>query len=641
MEDSLGRSLFVTAKDLKVSPGRPVKLDAKFSPPLQSHAVDSTGSSNSPRTPEATKGFSAWAPPPPVQSIVGSPDGSSAKPREISLGSHDFADDKPFSIIPNQVEVDELKTHKMFERRVSETSEASESSRISGGSKLSPKSGGGGGGRRASTVSEVSLTSGGSDAKKIAVKRQLSLRRSAQRGRRGSVVLESEDEDKADANDSSSTSAYNKFVSCVLSWQFELCSALVIFCDLALMGVQTDYTASSLSLDTPAEIRVLQRLLVPFFVAELFVRIAAEGKGFFCERQRLGWNAFDVMIVVGAILETTFDIISEVANESGEEDVLGGLSFRFIRMIRILRLIRILRVARIIRFVTPLRTLVMCITSTLKSLVWSLVLLGIIVYGMAILFTGICTDYRMTSTADTAVAKLYLEKSESTFGNLGKGILTLVGVISNGRDWGDIAAMMFDIDPGFGVIFFLYIAFCIFAVLNVMTGVFCQAAIESAQRDQDLMAETLLSDKARDVDNLRTLFESMDANGDGMLDLLELEDCFDDPQVRALFASLDIHLDNAWQLFNLMDSEGQGEVNAMDFVDLCFKVKGHAKTIDIACLTKQNKEQTKKIRDKLAGVDGQIKEQEKMLREIWNQVVLKPSAAAHRPQPRQMTDKLT
>ena len=38
-------------------------------------------------------------------------------------------------------------------------------------------------------------------------------------------------------------------------------------------------------------------------------------------------------------------------------------------------------------------------------------------------------------------------------------------------------------------------AFAFFAVLNVVTGVFCQSAIDTAQRDKDLMVEAVKSNK--------------------------------------------------------------------------------------------------------------------------------------------------
>eukprot|EP00931_Biecheleriopsis_adriatica_P019450 TRINITY_DN13246_c0_g4_i1.p1 TRINITY_DN13246_c0_g4~~TRINITY_DN13246_c0_g4_i1.p1 ORF type:complete len:741 (+),score=137.18 TRINITY_DN13246_c0_g4_i1:34-2256(+) len=546
---------------------------------------------------------------------------------QLSMSSYGSSGSNAFSSLPNQVDVRETnKAPRLMSRQNSLSSEASEISNYSRRAKAKRQANPTASDmrRRASTVSEESGAKASSLRAKLSLRRQASKASTKSAGRRTRSVVEEGDDEDADTNDedgfsSSEALLYSRFQTFVLSWQFELAAAFVIVSDLVVMGLQTHYAASYLSTSVPTGLALFQKVVVPLLIIEVLMRVAAERTSFFCDRQNLGWNYFDVLIVAGAVLETSLDITDEAADT--QKGALGGLGFRMIRIVRILRLIRILRVARIIRFVTPLRTLVMCITSTLKSLVWSLVLLSIIMYGMAIMFTGVCTDYRMGSY--DAAGSEYILIAESTFGNLPMGILTLFGVVAGGRDWVDIATMIFAVDPWFGCVFCLYIAFCVFAVLNVMTGVFCQAAIESAQRDQDLVAEAMLVHRARDVDKLRTLFESMDTNGDGMLDLLELEDCFDNKQTKALFASLDIHLENAWQLFNLLDSEGQGEVNAMDFVDLCFKVKGPAKTIDVACLTKQNKENHRRIRQKLSEMNVVMTEQDKMMRDLWTQVVLK------------------
>eukprot|EP00931_Biecheleriopsis_adriatica_P047940 TRINITY_DN27676_c0_g1_i1.p1 TRINITY_DN27676_c0_g1~~TRINITY_DN27676_c0_g1_i1.p1 ORF type:complete len:666 (+),score=113.93 TRINITY_DN27676_c0_g1_i1:77-2074(+) len=416
---------------------------------------------------------------------------------------------------------------------------------------------------------------------------------------------------------------YRAFQKGVRSWQFELATASVIFCDLAVMGLKINHAANNLTSSVPPSFLVSQRTFAAVFAVELLVRIATECKHFFCKGQQslesLCWNYFDILVVGGSLLEMSLEIADQA--DDAQQGAQGGVSSRTLRLLRILRLSRILRVATLLRFVSQLRKLVTCITSTLKYLLWSLVLLSIIIYSMAILFTDACTNYRIANVGTTADPSDHVQLAEYMFGDVALAALTLFGVISNGIDWVEVAKLLFDVSPLVGGIFCFYIVFCVFAVLNVMTGVFCQAAIVSADRDQDLMAEAILADRAHHQDTVRTLFESIDTDGDGKINFLELEDCFTNPTVKAVFSSLDIQFENAFQLFNLLDSEGEGEVNAMDFVDLCFRVKGPAKNIHIACLTKQSKEQNKKIRSKLAAMNEDMKHQTQMVHEIWSHVL--------------------
>jgi len=462
--------------------------------------------------------------------------------------------------------------------------------------------------RRASTTSRFSVDS---NAKMQKIRKSI-------RATRDEANFDEEDEEQTYIE-----LLWEQYQSFVASWTFELVFACAIGLDACVVGAQTQYSATLVGTAhaLPAYFSALQHVFAVIFSLELFLRILAHRWDFFCDREAsLGWNYFDVLVVFGSLLEMALG-------------AAGETMIRRMRMIRILRLIRILRVVRIIRFVTALRTLVMCIGSTLKSLMWSLVLLFLIMYTIGIAFTDSCTDYLKDVEPDILTASYAIDLEPDTqaayakdvrkfFGSLPVAVKTLFESISNGNTWGEVLLVIWRVDPAYGMFFFMYISFCVFAVLNVMTGVFCQAAIESAAKDQELIAQALIVDKARDVEQVRSLFKSMDSNGDGMLDLLELEECFENQQIRALFASLDIHLDNSWQLFHLLDADGKGSVDAMDFVDLCMKVRGPAKSIDMACLSKGQK----RIRAKLASMENHIQEDktktEKLLRDIWRCTVL-------------------
>merc|ERR1712224_557395 len=64
---------------------------------------------------------------------------------------------------------------------------------------------------------------------------------------------------------------------------------------------------------------------------------------------------------------------------------------RMLRILRITRLLRTLRIIQVVRMVDALRTLVLSIISTFQALAWAILLLAIIVYVFAILFTQLVT----------------------------------------------------------------------------------------------------------------------------------------------------------------------------------------------------------------------------------------------------------
>ena len=79
--------------------------------------------------------------------------------------------------------------------------------------------------------------------------------------------------------------------------------------------------------------------------------------------------------------------------------------------------------------------------------------------------------------------------------------------------------------------------------LQVLTAVFCQTAIESAQNDQTTMVQTMLDNKHAILEKLKSLFYEIDAddvaNGHvGSLTMGVFEEKMKNPEVHDFFESL-------------------------------------------------------------------------------------------------------
>ncbi|CAE6962814.1 CACNA1B [Symbiodinium natans] len=133
--------------------------------------------------------------------------------------------------------------------------------------------------------------------------------------------------------------------------------------------------------------------LAAIFKAQLCTEDDGCRKAFFTEPKNLAWNIMDVIIVTSAFVE--------IVVQDSPPGVSTLTNMRVLRIIRITRLVRLTRIARITRFIKALRTLVTSIVFTLKSLVWALVLLSLIIYGLlglphlkfGIVFTQAATLY--------------------------------------------------------------------------------------------------------------------------------------------------------------------------------------------------------------------------------------------------------
>lgn len=133
------------------------------------------------------------------------------------------------------------------------------------------------------------------------------------------------------------------------------------------------------------------------------------------------------------------------------------------------------------------------------------------------------------------------------------------------------------------------IGFVYFAVLNVVTGVFCQSAIESSQNDHEAMIATFLKNQRVFTTRFANLFHTIDEDGSGMITKDEFEHHLKDPRVIAYFATLDLEPKDAMQLFELLGDDQEIGVAFDDFVMGCLRLKGPAKSCDMARLLFEQK----------------------------------------------------
>jgi len=330
------------------------------------------------------------------------------------------------------------------------------------------------------------------------------------------------------------------------------------------------------------------------FTLELVLRMLHQGSAFFCNRDS-GWNIFDAVIVGISLLEGIVLFIAESGTTS---------NFTYMRMIRLARTFRILRIIRIITFFQPLRLLLLSVLSTLRSLFWTVLLLMLILYMFGVLFTQASNGHLApTLKGHHVVAEADLRKY---YGSVGRSVYTLFKSITSGVDWQTVVEPLQEIHWSWTTLFVLYIAFSYFAVLNVVTGVFCQTAIESAIKDQEEVKLAQENSKQTYIEQLTELFQDVDTDGSGELTIDEFEDLLQDERLQKYCASLDITIDDAWALFKLLDTDGSGAIGVEEFVTGCLRLQGSARGVDLALASYQLKWIIRRLAKFTAYTDAQF-----------------------------------
>merc|ERR1719329_853152 len=161
--------------------------------------------------------------------------------------------------------------------------------------------------------------------------------------------------------------------------------------------------------------------------------------------------------------------------------------------------------------------------------------------------------------------------------------LTLYFALSGGGDWEPLAAPLREAGPVYYSLFLFFIAFSSIAVLNVLTGMFVDAAMKVVDVDESNVVQEKTSSPP--VQKYRKFLHDM-SQGNKLEPQKIMTDEFakgikDDEHV-AFFNAVEIHEEDAWRVFKML--EFQDSCNIDDFIDGCLKVKEDIKGIDMVAL---------------------------------------------------------
>eukprot|EP00928_Gymnodinium_smaydae_P049868 TRINITY_DN3349_c0_g2_i3.p1 TRINITY_DN3349_c0_g2~~TRINITY_DN3349_c0_g2_i3.p1 ORF type:complete len:284 (+),score=26.96 TRINITY_DN3349_c0_g2_i3:264-1115(+) len=223
---------------------------------------------------------------------------------------------------------------------------------------------------------------------------------------------------------------------------------------------------------------------------------------------------------------------------------MGDRAFNFaiMRVLRLVRLIRLARVVRILRLFAELRSTVIAIVLCFRPLAGALVILVVVIYIFAILFTEIALNERVALHMEDSRRALL----KSQFGSMQASMETLLVAITGGVDWFELATSL----TRFGrVVFHIFVVFSTLGMFNVITSVFVESTKKRVEQDR-LSCLYACADK---------IFKSCDdENEDGIptLSLKKLQNILrTNTEVAQLISTLRLSKSDVENVFNLLISE--------------------------------------------------------------------------------------
>lgn len=366
---------------------------------------------------------------------------------------------------------------------------------------------------------------------------------------------------------------------------FDITSGCLIIANALVSGFTQDYMARHRTLDPPWFLDMAGMICLGGFLLELFMRFVASGPFYFFCAGHL-WNYFD-FIVVGA------DVVIELIRVFTRSVASGAGHVELMRVLRVVRIARAMRVLRLLRVFKALRLMVLSILRSGAVLLWSMVMLFVVVYVFATYFLAVVTEHLSNNENSTRDFDVFLTEH---FGSLPQSINILFMSISGGVDWSIVADSLAHVTETNRLVMVFFVFFTMFALMNIITGIFVEFAVSSAHNDKDEVIAEEISLQTHSTKELLRLFKLADCNDDGTISSAEFLKVMERPEVRAIFARMDVEVSKAFGIFKLLDKESKDALTPEEFVTGVIRLKGNAKTIDLVTLMHENKKIIKMIK---------------------------------------------
>eukprot|EP00927_Polykrikos_kofoidii_P043844 TRINITY_DN37946_c0_g1_i1.p1 TRINITY_DN37946_c0_g1~~TRINITY_DN37946_c0_g1_i1.p1 ORF type:complete len:617 (+),score=81.49 TRINITY_DN37946_c0_g1_i1:128-1978(+) len=387
-------------------------------------------------------------------------------------------------------------------------------------------------------------------------------------------------------------------------YSYKCLSTCAVLLNVAYLGyvaevdLQSAFGGGAAATESRSAIRVIRIVFMIVFFLELMLNLIADNQNVLTSQNRC-WHAFDFSVTCLDVIEFVF---SRWLNAGDSVKRMQNISI--LRLMRGLKVLRVFRMVKAFAHARGIRLLLLAIMASVKQLAWAMCLLISIIYLFSILFmTGISSylEDRPMGKAEATSPELM-----QYWGSLWKTILTLFQSISGGVSWIEPCRPLATVGQGMEFLFLLYLSFAIFAVLNVVTGVFCNSAIETAQLDTDMVISCLVEKQKRYINDTRYLFHLLDTTASGSINFHELESQIHNPQISAYLTHLQIETDDAWHFFRMLDDDKSHRIDADEWTRGCLRLRGHAQNYDIKFMEKEHKKIVQMLSTVITMLHGEL-----------------------------------
>jgi len=226
-----------------------------------------------------------------------------------------------------------------------------------------------------------------------------------------------------------------------------------------------------------------------------------------------------------------------------------------------------------------LKTMLYSLVACAAPLCSAVILLVSVMYIFALLFMQGVVGH-LNENPDSSMS-LQMDKY---YGSLYKSLWTLLCAVTGGYDWATTAEPITHIGYSYIFAFLFYISFVLLGLLNILNGIFVNAALQSSAMNRELVIDSVMAQRESMIADMVSLFLEVDPNRSVKVTWDEFLYYVRDEKIKAYFMFLELDTSSAVKIFDLLDVEQTGEVELGVFIEGCIKLRGNAKVVDFSIM---------------------------------------------------------
>lgn len=287
------------------------------------------------------------------------------------------------------------------------------------------------------------------------------------------------------------------------------------------------------------------------FTAELVAKIVGLRRFFWFDPEGAIWNRFDFFIV-------GLSLIDLIVGLAGAGFRSGGV----VVVLRVLRLLRVLRSLRTLKTSAGLMVLMESIAEALVPTTSVLIIIAILFYIFAILFT------ELVGKAPHFEGDEYIHIH---FGTVGNSLGTLLQILTL-DSWSATARYVQHNSENMEYILMLwalYIGFILLAplmMLNCLNAIFVEGVITKITHKKLEKVKADINKKQDVARRLKKIFTELDTSGDGFVTEIEIKEAMENSAVLAEVKRLGLRMHHLEAMFLTADDNGDGKIDCLEFL---------------------------------------------------------------------------